>query len=162
MQYIEAPYEYTGDTPSVFLAGGITGTAVWQYRLTAMLCDTGWAVVNPRRNEFPMEDSAVGREQIAWEFRHLQRTALIAFWFPYETLCPITLYELGSATRMDKPILVGADPDYERRFDLEAQLKLIRPEVKVVDKLGKLAEQIIDAEPGGTPTTPKEAALCVP
>lgn len=154
MQYIEAPFEYTGNEPSVFLAGGITGTESWQPRLTAMLCGTAWAVLNPRRQDFPKDDPAVGSQQIEWEHRHLQRASLISFWFPCETLCPITLYELGVATRMDKPILVGAHPDYARRFDLDVQLGLTRPEIEVVDCLDKLAGQIINRNPlnSGEPT----------
>lgn len=145
MQYIEAPFEYTGDQPSVFLAGGITGAPGWQARLTAMLCGTEWVVVNPRRHDFPIGDDrlGLGREQIAWEHRHLERASAVSFWFPCETLCPITLYELGVATRMDKPIFVGTHPDYARRFDLDVQLGLVRPEVEIVDSLDGLAEQLI-------------------
>jgi len=147
MQYIEAPFEYSGSDPSVFLAGGITGTEAWQHRLTALLCGTTWVVVNPRRQDFPIGDANAGKQQIEWEYRHLQSASLISFWFPAETLCPITLYELGSATRMKTPIMVGADPKYERAFDLNAQLGLIRPEVEMVDSLDKLAKQIIMADP---------------
>lgn len=163
MQYIEAPFEYSDNRPSVFLAGGITGTPGWQFRLAAMLCGTTWVVVNPRRQDFPMGDDEIGREQIAWEKRHLDRASLIAFWFPAETLCPITLYELGVATRMDKPILVGTHPDYARRFDIEVQLGLSRPEVEVADSLEQLASQLMDrCPPDQQQATPQQEPMpCV-
>jgi hypothetical protein len=51
---------------------------------------------------------------------------LISFWFPRETLCPITLYELGKwHGKADKPIVVGMHPDYPRRIDVEEQSKLV-------------------------------------
>ena len=142
MKYIECPQVVRGNEPSVFLAGGITGTSPWQTDLVKTLQDTPWTVLNPRRKDFPMYDPVAGREQIAWEHQHIRLASLLSFWFPPETLCPITLYELGVATELDKPLVVGADPGYARRFDLEVQLGLTRPEVKVLDSIKKLAHAI--------------------
>ena len=165
MQYIEAPFEYTGGMPSVFLAGGITGAPPWQNQLAAMLCDTQWAVINPRREHYPDGDPTAEREQIAWEYRHLEGASMIAFWFSAKALCPITLFELGTAMWMSKKIIVGAHPSYMRRQNIEAQLRLRRPEVRLVETLGQLAGRITDAYPTlGTPpqTHAQEATQCVP
>jgi len=147
MQYIESPSCKTDSMPSVFLAGGITGTSPWQPLLVAMLAATPWTVINPRREDFPADDPDASRVQIAWEYEHLGAASLIAFWFPAETLCPITLYELGAATKRDCPILVGTDPQYARRFDVVTQLKLCRPDIVAVDSLEALAKQIAEAFP---------------
>ena len=41
------------------------------------------------------------------------------------------LYELGRWAASDKPLAVGADPAYERRFDVVQQLGLARPGLTV-------------------------------
>jgi hypothetical protein len=75
--------------------------------------------------------------------RHLRRATARLFWFPSETLCPIALFELGCCTRSDEPLFVGVDPTYRRRFDVEEQLKLARPDVKIVYGLRDLAAQVL-------------------
>jgi hypothetical protein len=132
----------------VFLAGGITGCPDWQSKMVRLLKDTDLTLLNPRRKSFDMTDPQHSMLQIAWEHRHLFRASAILFWFPKETLCPITLYELGRwAGERQKRIFVGAHPDYARRIDVVTQLALERPEIKVVDNLEDLASQVIAAFP---------------
>lgn len=143
MKYVEAPkrHWYSGNT-SVFLAGGISNCPNWQIELVNKLKDTDLFFLNPRRHNFPMGDKEEGMKQIKWEFAHIKRADMISFWFPKETLCPITLFELGACSMMDKPIFVGCHPDYKRRFDVEIQLELRRPEVEIVYSLDDLANQL--------------------
>ncbi|MEU4421932.1 nucleoside 2-deoxyribosyltransferase domain-containing protein [Actinoplanes sp. NPDC024001] len=113
--------------PAIFLAGGISGVADWQSAAIDHL-GTAWPVIyNPRRPDFPMHDPAEGARQIRWEFDHLARAAAILFWFSVETVQPIVLYELGRWANSGKPLAVGADPAYPRRFDVVEQLALARP-----------------------------------
>jgi len=143
MRYVEAPADYLHDSsPSIFLAGGISGCPPWQWRVARMLAGTDLVVINPRRVQWP-QDPAEAEEQIRWEFRHLRRATARLFWFPAETLCPIALYELGGATVSDGPLFVGVDPKFARRFDVEVQTKLARPDVRVVYSLEDLAAQVI-------------------
>jgi len=136
---------------SLFLAGGIGAGAVvpdWQSELVARLRDTDLTLLNPRRDDYPAHDPNALREQIGWEHRHLSAARAISFWFVPETLCPITLYELGAwanwrgADGCGKPILVGAHPDYARRADLLIQLELARPEIELASSLEELESQI--------------------
>jgi hypothetical protein len=141
--YIEALAEFDGPGPSVFLAGGISGTFDWQSDVVARLADLPITVLNPRRKNFPIDDPTAAPTQIDWEFRHLRRATAVAFWFPSETLCPIALYELGGrALVREQALFVGTHPDYARRLDVEVQLKLARPEVVVVFDTAALAEQV--------------------
>lgn len=146
MQYIEALTEYEpGPLPSVFLGGGITGCPDWQRELVALLQDLPVALLNPRRANFPISDPTAAPKQIEWEHRHLRKADAIAFWFPCETLCPITLYELGAWSmyrdeRGPKPLFIGVHPNYQRCKDVEIQTHLVRPEVQVVLSLIDLAE----------------------
>ena len=83
-----------------------------------------------------MGDEAEGARQIRWEFDHLALADVILFWFSVETIQPIVLYELGRWAASDKPLAVGADPGYERRFDVVQQLGLARPGLTVHSDLG--------------------------
>ena len=49
MTYIEALAEYDGTGPSLFLAGGISGTVDWQADIVARLADLPLVILNPRR-----------------------------------------------------------------------------------------------------------------
>src|SRR5262245_20210977 len=117
--------------PGIFLAGGISGVRDWQRDAITWLSPVWPAVFNPRRDSFPMGDDAEGARQIAWEFRHLELAEAIPFWFSHETIQPIVLYELGRWAASTKPIVVGADPSYERRFDVVEQLTHARPTLTV-------------------------------
>jgi hypothetical protein len=142
MKYIEAPEEYTGRSPSVYLGGGISDCENWQGRMVELLAGVDLIVLNPRRANFPIDDPSAAREQIEWEFRHLRRATVKLFWFPPQTLCPITLFELGAWCATVAPLVVGADPAYQRREDVLIQLELARPDVRVLDRLEDLAEQV--------------------
>lgn len=143
MNTIEAPDEYDGVGSALFLAGGIRDAENWQARMLESLHGISATVLNPRRIRFSDGNPAEKRQQIQWEHRHLLRADLIAFWFPPQTLCPIALFELGVCCASETPILVGVDPCYARRFDIEVQLGLRMPEVKVVDSLDVLANQVL-------------------
>ena len=142
MKYFEAPTEYLGNERSLFLAGGITGCPDWQRELTDLLKNEDIVLLNPRRAKFPMHDKDAAREQIEWEYRHFCETAAVSFWFPKETLCPITLYELGVQMIKNKPLFVGVHPEYERKVDIEIQTQLKRPEIEIVYDLNALSHKI--------------------
>jgi hypothetical protein len=64
---------------------------------------------------------------------------VILFWFLKPTMNPISLYELGRhAANKDKKLFVGVEPGYARELDVKEQLRLARPEVKVVSSLEDL------------------------
>ena len=144
MRYIEAPLELDADDAtnydSVFLAGGITGCPDWQKAMVGLLEDTHLVLLNPRRENFPIDDPDAAQAQIEWEHHHLRRADAILFWFSGATLNPIVLYELGAWSMTQKPIFVGMDRDYARRQDVEIQTALARPEVPIVYSLEELAD----------------------
>lgn len=146
MNYVEYPQIYEGRERSLFLAGGISNCPIWQPDLVKLLEDTNLTILNPRRRNFSTDNPNIEEEQIAWEYDHLRKASAVSFWFPKETLCPITLYELGKQSVLDKPIFIGVHQDYARRRDVEIQTRLIRPKVKIVYSLENLAEQIKDWE----------------
>jgi hypothetical protein len=81
--------------------------------------------------------------QIKWEFDHLKESDIIMFWFPKETVCPVTLFELGKWAMSDTDVIVGCHPEYIRKFDVECQLSLIDGNrFTVVDSLNALADAV--------------------
>jgi hypothetical protein len=112
----------------VFLAGGITDCPDWQAIVVQELESSNLILINPRRDDFDTSNKEMVKEQIRWEFKHLELAHTIAFWFPYETLCPITLYELGRAGALSyKNLIIGCHADYARKDDVIEQIALARP-----------------------------------
>jgi len=150
LKYIEAINEYDNNgksrKESIFLAGGITNCPNWQKELIKLLEDTELVIYNPRRENFPIHDSNASFEQIKWEHKYFRKVDMISFWFSRGSLNPIVLFELGrwSHFLLDKVIFVGVDLEYERRRDVEIQLELEKPEIKVVYSIKELSNQIID------------------
>lgn len=143
LDYVECPDVYVPqDRRGLFLGGGITNCPDWRAELRAMLAGTPWVLINPRRTDIDMDDTAVAMAQIDWEHRHLHLADAILFWFCQETLQPITLYELGAWSMTTKPLFVGVHPAYPRRIDILVQTRLARPDVVVVDSLADLAAQV--------------------
>ena len=139
MDVIEAPNPHPRRT-DVFLGGGITDCPDWQADVIYLLWETPGTILNPRRSGAFTHD--IADEQITWEYHALRTADTVFFWFPMETMCPITLLELGVFTqRKDTRLIVGTHPDYARRFDVIKQLELARPEVVVQDNLFGLVEE---------------------
>jgi len=149
MKYIQCPAEYLAKeatAPSLFLAGGITGCLEWQTKLLLHLEKENVVIINPRRKDFDVSNPNMEREQIEWEYRHLNRSDIVSFWFPCETLCPITLFELADMVALSKhtnlKVLVGCHPEYKRIRDIKIQLGLRDKRIEVVESLEELADQI--------------------
>ena len=141
MKCIQCPETYK-EEPALFVAGGISGCADWQSEFVSMLANENITVLNPRRKVFIDNDGELSKEQIKWEFEYLKKASAVSFWFTEETLCPITLYELGKQSMDKKPLFIGVHPNYKRKFDVEFQTKQIRPEIEIVYSLKDLAEQV--------------------
>jgi Nucleoside 2-deoxyribosyltransferase like len=131
--------------PTMFIAGGISNCWDWQKpAVERLLAGTDLILFNPRRDGWNMEDSAEeSKKQIRWEHTHLKQSDYILFWFPQETLCPITLLELGKYMMTDKALVVGTHPNYGRRLDVIEQLQLERPDVTVWSDLKEMIEAFI-------------------
>lgn len=141
MKIIEAPFAHPAAT-DLFLGGGISNCPDWQQEIITYLADTPGIALNPRRSGEFTEN--IADEQITWEYHALRTASTVLFWFPKETLCPITLLELGVFTqRPQTRLVVGTHPDYGRRFDVIKQLELARPEVVVQSSIQDLAQEYL-------------------
>ena len=114
---------------SVFIAGGISNCPDWQSEMVSLTNTDIHDVVNPRRVGGFDRTGDTAKEQITWEHRALAMVDSCIFWFPKETLCPITLFELGKMLERTMNVggmrlAIGWHPDYVRAFDLEVQIKL--------------------------------------
>jgi len=127
---------------TVFLAGGISNCPDWQKQLTSLIRTRfgdpdDLLIYNPRRALYH-DNSDIAKQQITWERKHLKLSHIILFWFPCETLCPITLFEYGywlavSEVQNKPRLLVGCHPEYARRLDLEVQTSLSHSSLTVRD-----------------------------
>lgn len=141
MKLIEAPNPYP-DNADLFLGGGITNCPDWQANVVKMLEGTDLVVLNPRRSSAFTGD--IADEQIRWEYEALRAVKTVLFWFPKETLCPITLFELGVfSQRKDVRLIVGTHSEYARRFDVQVQMELARPEVVVHDSIEDMVSEYL-------------------
>jgi len=135
MKHIQAPNESTwnNNEKKIFLAGGCA--TEWRWELIQMLANTSLVFLDPKR-----DDACSKKEMVRWEHKHLLLTDAILFWFPKETLCPMTLYELGTWAQTRKNLFVGVHPDYAKREDVEIRLALA--DVEIVYSLEKLSKRI--------------------
>jgi hypothetical protein len=155
LQYIECPDMVDPRKPgapsqgcvSVFLAGGITGCPDWQAEVVERCRGTALSnrltLINPRRKNFKLDDPGMAKAQIRWEHRMLRVADVIVFWFPEETVCPITLYELGAWSMTSKHLIIGAHPNYARRLDVVVQTELVRPDLPVLYDLSEVIDAIL-------------------
>lgn len=146
--YIQCPQKFEEEKANgklIFLAGGISKCPNWQEDFKQMLFESRLpklVIFNPRRShDFDFEKES--EFQIKWEFDHLKRSDAVSFWFPKESVCPITLLELGTCLKsQNKTVFVGCHPEYSRKTDLYIQTSLYRPEIKIVEDLVSLSQQI--------------------
>ena len=124
----------------IFLAGGIQQCEDWQsYVISELQSVPDITLYNPRRKNFPIGDKSAAVTQISWEFNHLRDADMIIFWFAKGSLNPIVLYELGLwGNSSDTPIIIGIDPEYERKQDVMIQTQLARPEVPIHESMEEM------------------------
>jgi hypothetical protein len=142
-QIVTAPSrDYLPTKNRLFLLGGISNCPNWQQEIISDLTDiTDLTIFNPRRDDYPLNNPAASKEQITWEYNHLEKSNLIAVWFSRGSINPIVLYELGKwvNSNPDIPAFLGIDRHYTRQEDVLIQTELARPELKAVFSLGELA-----------------------
>lgn len=163
---IEAPNKFKADywnNQSIFLAGGISNCPDWQSEVIQMLNSrpnpVNWnnvplydiyKILNPRRANFDVSKEDESVKQIEWEYKALARSSKVVFWFPEETLCPITLLELGKELarrgrfeRNSRNLHIGCHPNYKRKLDVKIQTRLAIPSVKVHESLQDVIDSLI-------------------
>lgn len=108
-----APERRTFAAPSVFLAGGITNSPRWQDEVINHLTATldGITIFNPRRPSDFGDVTVEYERQVTWELDHIFAADLVLFWFPAAE-CRITRIEFGLVVGHNKPVVVGADPQF--------------------------------------------------
>jgi hypothetical protein len=144
MIYVECPGKTTENKQSLFLAGGLSNCRQWQKTIISDLRLLDIILYNPRRKSFDHSKKDITVEQITWEEGMIKKSDVISFYFCRETDCPITLFELGTCIMTNKPIIIGMDSDYSRRQDVEIQVRLKRPDIKIVYGVQRLTNEIIE------------------
>lgn len=137
-------YERQDGDIVVFMAGGITNCADWQSVMIPMYKDVDVVLINPRRPNFDVRDPSLSEQQIAWEHEHLEMADAVSFWFTSETLCPISLFELGKCLGLGRKVFVATHPQYARREDVVHQTRLMVQGQVVHDNMNDLVKEVSD------------------
>ena len=129
------PLDIKNDEVAVFLAGGITDCPDWQKKvidlLSAHVDCLKLVILNPRRQNFPIDDPNAAEEQITWEFNALEQMDIFSMYFcSGNSDQPICMYELGrNIVRMqmrfpadwEKRIIITQEHGYRRFADVRIQ-----------------------------------------
>ena len=133
----------------IFLAGGISNCPDWQSYVADELKKKvkNLDIINPRRTVWDDErkDSSVSLDQIVWEKEYLDECDYVLFWFPKNTLCPITLFELGAALYTKNITSIGIEPGYQREFDVITQVGLVDKGIKITNSLDSMISQTVES-----------------
>lgn len=143
MRVITAPEEYKRreDDIIVFLAGGITNCRDWQNIVIEKLKTTceyfnndadDLVIMNPRRENFPIDDPKASYEQIYWEYNRLNDADIFSMYFcSGDSDQPICMYELGRNVyrlqmydNYDDRIIIMVERGYKREQDVKIQVGL--------------------------------------
>lgn len=122
----------------IFLSGGIQKCREWQKELIDMFkhlnIDTDIYLINPRRDNFPIDDLNAAEEQITWEFDMLEECDFFTMFFDNsDSDQPICFYELGrNIERMKQKfhkiwqnnIIITCDKNFKRVQDVVIQTRL--------------------------------------
>lgn len=131
----------------IFLAGGISNCPDWQDYVANELKKKlkNVDIINPRRKIWDDErkDSSVSLDQIVWEKNYIDSADYILFYFPKDTLCPITLFELGAALYTKRIVSIGIEPGYQREFDIRTQVGLVDESINITNSLDEMIKNTI-------------------
>lgn len=146
MKHIQAPKFVNDKVATVFLAGSIEmGVAEqWQKRVVATLADTGWTVLNPRRDDWDdtweqsLQDARFV-EQVEWELQGLETCEYAIVYFSPDTKAPITLLELGLLSQLaPEKVIVVCPTGFYRKGNVDVVCDRYR--IKQVDTLEKACD----------------------
>jgi len=139
LKEIIAPIEYISlqNEVTLFLAGGITNCPEWQKDIIKRLNDLSsdkLVVYNPRRDNFPINDSSASYGQIQWEFDKLNKVDIFSMYFTSGISDqPICMYELGRYISImqqrfpidwENRIIISVEDGYKRKQDVIIQTEL--------------------------------------
>lgn len=144
------------DYYSIFLAGGITGCDNWQkvvqFELMRTFKNDPLLILNPRRDNFPINNPNAAEEQITWEFNALDYCDMFTMYFAGGSSDqPICMYEYGrhlakfdEHSRSLNSVVVTACKDYKRYNDVIIQTRLVDDRIVVNSTLDEHIDAIVD------------------
>jgi hypothetical protein len=101
-----------GARPKYLFLAGSTDVENWQDRAGEALKESGWVVLNPRREDWDdtwveSKEDARFRKQVEWELaaQEMERTTILMYFDPLSK-SPISLLELGLFARTGRMIVV--------------------------------------------------------
>ena len=113
------------------MAGGITNCDNWQQEVIKELSQfehtDNLVILNPRRENFPIDDPNASKEQIEWEYNWLCCCDIFSMYFcNSDSVQPICFYELGRNLALMKCAVISVEEGFSRTNDVVVQTKLAR------------------------------------
>lgn len=121
-----------------FLGGGITNCWNWQNKVIEELKKydienygklDDLVILNPRRENFPIEDPNASFEQINWEFWAIEHSDIFSMYFAGNTTSPqpICFYELGRFLGRENlnELVLTVEEEFVRKNDVIIQTQLV-------------------------------------
>jgi hypothetical protein len=137
------------DKPTIFLAGTIDmGVSEdWQTMVGEALSEHSVCLLNPRRASWDKSwkqdiSEPNFRGQVQWEMDYQDEADLIVIYFASDSKSPITLLELGMATRYPEKVMVACEEDFWRRGNV--QMVCERFDIPLFDTLDELIDNTKD------------------
>ena len=147
MKIVTAPEQYFPDNKDVlcFLAGGINKCKDWQQKVIETLkkyehedpysfrhTPDNLVILNPRRENFPIDNPDAAKEQIVWESNWLNKCDIFSMYFcEGESDQPICMYELGrylhkfsAYNDIEDHMVISVEQGYKRYKDVVIQTQL--------------------------------------
>lgn len=121
----------------------------WRASVQERLVTFPVTVVSSRRpmtkpKETPHSEPFEYKTMLEWENAYIDRCQAVMFWFPWESSCAESMFQLGRLARDRRIVLfVGAHPNYRCRESLVQLMKYVRPEVLVASTFEKLMSQLV-------------------
>lgn len=148
IQIIKAPSEELPreTNKSVFLAGTTTpfDGVDWRERLCSSLRTAPITIYNPCNWDIAWEQGAESesfRNQVKWEMNKQELCDIIVIFFHPASQAPISLLELGMATRFPEKAIVACPDGYWKRGNV--QVVCDRFGIEMVDSAEELGEAIL-------------------
>ncbi|KAH7129931.1 hypothetical protein B0J13DRAFT_563553 [Dactylonectria estremocensis] len=133
---------------SIFLAGttSATGEPDWRDELSKSLADQPVTIFNPKRDDWDStwrEDFSDKRwaDQIQWELDMQDAASVIVVLFHRATAAPVSLAEMGMASRTGKLVACALDGYYKRGYVEAVCRKYKAPFVSTEDELRRVVKE---------------------
>jgi hypothetical protein len=129
------------DWPSIFLGGSLSGE--WRRQVIAGLENTELIIFTSWFESPDYPDPSQEPDLIDWEYRHLQHSDAVLFWFCPKDLAENAMIQLGMYSQAAwQRLFVGVHPEYQWRREVETWCQVVCKGIKVSHQIDDILIQV--------------------